>query len=137
MLLVNRSLTECNLSWLDLEEEGEVSIRNAVHGKAGFECAAIHEGTVVYVAKVSPAPVRAVVQTYDAPSGMWRVQLQGSQWQKCTDYNGKALEGTLLVREDDLCMSCIRKLTYMDGKVPGEGMTDILNGSWFFVDCAR
>ena len=137
MLLVNRSLTECNLSWLDLEEEGEVSIRNAVHGKAGFECAAIHEGTVVYVAKVSPAPVRAVVQTYDAPSGMWRVQLQGSQWQKCTDYNGKALEGTLLVREDDLCMSCIRKLTYMDGKVPGEGRTDILNGNWFFVDCAR
>jgi len=137
LLLVNRSLIECNLSWLDIEEEGEASIRNAVHGKAGSECAAIHEGTVVYVAKVAPAPVRAVVQTYDAPSGMWRVQLQGSRWQKCTDYNGKALEGTLLVREDDLCMSCIRKLTYKDYQQPGGGRADILTGNWFFVDCTR
>ena len=71
--------------------------------------------------------------TYDAPSGMWRVQLQGSRWQKCTDYNGKALEGTLLVREDELCMSCLRKLTYKDYQHPGGGRADILTGNFLFA----
>ena len=58
----------------------------------------MHEGTVVYVSELAPTPVRAVVQTYDAPSGRWRVELQGSQWQ------GR----TLLVPEEALRISfCI------------------------------
>lgn len=58
----------------------------------------MHAGTVVYVSELAPTPVRAVVQTYDAPSGRWRVELQGSQWQ------GR----TLLVPEEAIRISfCI------------------------------
>jgi hypothetical protein len=60
--------------------------------------ASLHAGTVVYVSELAPTPVRAVVQTYDAPSGRWRVELQGSQWQ------GR----TLLVPEEAIRISfCI------------------------------
>ena len=109
MLLVNRSLTECNLSWLGfgLEDvEGEALIRNALQGTA-FECAAIRIGSAVYIDKIVPRPLRAVVQTYDAPRGILYVQL-GSQWQGHNDFNGEPYEGrSILISEREVCRSCV------------------------------
>ena len=109
MLLVNRSLTECNLSWLGfgLEDvEGEALIRNALQGTA-FECAAIRIGSAVYIDKIVPRPLRAVVQTYDAPRGILHVQL-GSQWQGHNDFNGEPYEGrSILISEREVCRSCV------------------------------
>ena len=107
--LVNRSLTECNLSWLGfgLEDvEGEALIRNALQGTA-FECAAIRIGSAVYIDKIVPRPLRAVVQTYDAPRGILHVQL-GSQWQGHNDFNGEPYEGrSILISEREVCRSCV------------------------------